>query len=40
MGDEHGENDEAVEGDGAPEGTEHQADLPQLLDHVQELLLL
>ena len=40
MGDEHGENDEVVEGDEAPEGAAHQADLPQLLDHVQELLLL
>ena len=40
MGDEHGDNDEAVEGDEAPEGAEHQADLPRLVDHVQELLLL
>ena len=40
MGDEQGEIDEAVEGDKAPEGAEHQADLPQLVDHIQELLLL
>ena len=40
MGDEQGEIDEAVEGDKAPEGAEHQADLPRLVDHIQELLLL
>ena len=40
MGDEHGENDEAVEGDEAPEGAEQQANLPRLVDHIQELLLL
>ena len=42
MGDEQGEIDEAVEGDEAPEGAVHQADLPRLVevDHIQELLLL
>ena len=42
MGDEQGEIDEAVKGDKAPEGAEHQADLPRLVevDHIQELLLL
>ena len=40
MGDEHGENDEAVERNKVPEGAKHQADLPRLVDHVQELLLL
>ena len=40
MGDEQGEIDEAVEGDKAPEGAKHQADLLRLVDHIQELLLL
>ena len=40
MGDEQGEIYEAVEGDKAPEGAEHQADLPRLVDHIQERLVL